>query len=512
MVGKKQEAYATVGGGVSELIADPFAFMHDRFTRYVEDRRREPRDDVLTALATATFPDGTLPEVHEVVVIAANLFGAGQETTVHLLSASLRWIAEHPEIQQALRDDHSLIPNFIEEVLRYDSPLKGPFRLSRTPTTVGGVDLPAGTTAMVLIGAANRDPRQFDCPQRVPARPAERATTRRVRPRHPQLRRCPARPSGSPHRPRTTARPHHRHPHLGHASRTARCPAFRVSADVHDPRDETSPRRVHHHFVTRGRERTMDTANQSRLDGKVAIVTGGAGGIGSAYSRTLAGAGASVVIADLDEEGAREVAGAIAADGLAASAARVDITDVDSVAAMVELAQATYGGVDILVNNAALMDMYTAPLASYPLELWDRGFRVNVTGALICTQAVVPIMRERGGGKIINQSSSGAFTAAGAYGIDKLALVGLTVALARELGPDRIHVNAIAPGMVETETAFRILPRESPLREGIKKSAAMRAFGQPDDLCGALLFLASSASDWMTGQTLNVDGGANLRI
>jgi NAD(P)-dependent dehydrogenase (short-subunit alcohol dehydrogenase family) len=256
----------------------------------------------------------------------------------------------------------------------------------------------------------------------------------------------------------------------------------------------------------------METANQPRLDGKVAIITGGAGGIGSAYGRALAGAGASVVIADLDEGGAGTVAGTIAADGFAASAARVDITDVESVAAMVELAQATYGGVDILVNNAALMDMYTAPLASYPLELWDRGFRVNVTGALICTQAVVPIMRGRGGGKIINQSSSGAFTAAGAYGIDKLALVGLTVALARELGPDRIHVNAIAPGMVETESAFRILPHDSPLRENMKESAAMRAFGLPDDLCGALLFLASSASDWMTGQTLRVDGGTNLGI
>jgi NAD(P)-dependent dehydrogenase (short-subunit alcohol dehydrogenase family) len=256
----------------------------------------------------------------------------------------------------------------------------------------------------------------------------------------------------------------------------------------------------------------METANEPRLDGKVAIVTGGAGGIGAAYSRALAGAGASVVIADLDDEGAGKVAGAITADGRAASGARVDITDVDSVTAMVQFARATFGGVDILVNNAALMDMYTAPLASYPLDLWDRGFRVNVTGALICTQAVVPIMRERGGGKIINQSSSGAFTAAGAYGIDKLALVGLTVALARELGPDGIHVNAIAPGMVETETAFRILPPDSPLREGMKASAAMRAFGQPVDLCGALLFLASSASDWMTGQTLSLDGGANLRI
>ena len=257
-------------------------------------------------------------------------------------------------------------------------------------------------------------------------------------------------------------------------------------------------------------EMTAETA--TRLDGKVAIVTGGAGGIGSAYCRALATAGASVVVADLDEAGAQKVAGEISNEGLAATAIRVDITDVESVAAMAQAAQSTYAGVDILVNNAAILDMPFSPLVEYPLDWWDRGFRVNVTGALICTQAVVPLMRERGGGKIINQSSGGAFTGAGAYGIGKLALVGLTVALARELGPDRIHVNAIAPGMVETEAALRSLPRESPLREGLKKSAVMQAFGQPDDLCGALLFLASSASDWMTGQTLNVDGGWIFRI
>jgi cytochrome P450 len=174
MVGKKKEAYDS-SGGVDELVSNPFAFMHDRFTRYIEERRREPRDDVLTLLATATFPDGTLPEVHEVASIAANLFGAGQETTVHLLSASLRWISEQPELQQQLRDDRSRIPNFIEEVLRFDSPLKGPFRLSRVPTTVGGVDLPAGTTALVIVGAANRDPRQFECPNEFrPDRPNAR--------------------------------------------------------------------------------------------------------------------------------------------------------------------------------------------------------------------------------------------------------------------------------------------------------------------------------------------------
>ena len=162
-VDRKKDAYVTKEG-VDQIVSDPFAFMHARFTKYVEDRRRSPRDDVLTALATATYPDGRLPDVHQIVVLAAQLFGAGQETTVHLLSAALRRIAEGPELQRWLRADRSRIPNFVEEVLRMDSPLKGPFRLSRVPTTVGGVDLPAGTTAMLLIGAANRDPRKFERP------------------------------------------------------------------------------------------------------------------------------------------------------------------------------------------------------------------------------------------------------------------------------------------------------------------------------------------------------------
>ena len=256
----------------------------------------------------------------------------------------------------------------------------------------------------------------------------------------------------------------------------------------------------------------MSATDDFRIDGKVAIVTGGAGGIGRAYCRALAEAGASVIVADLDGAGAQKVAGVLESDGLPATAANVDITDVESVASMIDVARSAYGGVDVLVNNAAIIDMPYTPLATYPLDWWERGFRINVTGALICTQAVVPLMLERGGGKIINQSSSGAFTAAGAYGIGKLALVGLTVALAKELGPQGIHVNAIAPGMVDTEAALKSVPRDSPLRERMRSTAAVKAFGEPEDLCGALLFLASSASDWMTGQTLNLDGGTIFRL
>jgi cytochrome P450 len=130
----------------------------------VEDRRSNPREDVLTSLATATFPDGSTPEVIDVVRVAANLFAAGQETTVRLFASALQIIAERPDLQQLLRDDASRVPDFVEETLRYESPVKGDFRLAKRPTTVAGIDIPAGTTVMLLNGAANRDPRRFDCP------------------------------------------------------------------------------------------------------------------------------------------------------------------------------------------------------------------------------------------------------------------------------------------------------------------------------------------------------------
>jgi cytochrome P450 family 150 subfamily A5 len=150
--------------GEQALAHTPLEFLYEQFAAYIEDRRREPRDDVLTGLATATFPDGSVPAVGDAVRVAANLFSAGQETTVRLLGSALRLIAERPDVQALLRAERDRIPNFIEEVLRTESPIKGDFRLSRVPVTVGGVDLPAGTTVMLLNGAANRDPRRFADP------------------------------------------------------------------------------------------------------------------------------------------------------------------------------------------------------------------------------------------------------------------------------------------------------------------------------------------------------------
>jgi cytochrome P450 family 150 subfamily A5 len=161
--------HGTHGGGLGStdektLRQSPLGYLYEVFAKYIEDRRRDPRDDVLTGLATAAFPDGSTPDVGDVVRVATNVFSAGQETTVRLLGTSLKVLGERPDIQQALREDRSVIPNFIEEALRIESPVKGDFRLSRVPTTVGEVDLAAGTTVMVLNGAANRDPRRFEDP------------------------------------------------------------------------------------------------------------------------------------------------------------------------------------------------------------------------------------------------------------------------------------------------------------------------------------------------------------
>jgi len=139
-------------------------WLYDQFAAYVEDRRREPMGDVLTGLATATFPDGSLPEVMDAVRIASNLFAAGQETTVRLLANSLQVIGERPDLQERLRAERDLVPNFVEESLRYESPVKGDFRLTKVATTLGGVDIPAGTTMMVLNAGASRDPRRFEHP------------------------------------------------------------------------------------------------------------------------------------------------------------------------------------------------------------------------------------------------------------------------------------------------------------------------------------------------------------
>ncbi len=151
----------------AEITGDPLTFFQDSFARYIVERRVEPRNDVLTAIATATFSDGSEPDVASLARESAFIFAAGQETTVRLLTFSMRHLAEYPDAADRLRNERELIPNFVEEMLRLESPIKVHFRLARRTTTLGGVTIPAGTSVALLNGAANRDPRRFECPNDV---------------------------------------------------------------------------------------------------------------------------------------------------------------------------------------------------------------------------------------------------------------------------------------------------------------------------------------------------------
>lgn len=257
------------------------------------------------------------------------------------------------------------------------------------------------------------------------------------------------------------------------------------------------------------------TLDQFSLTEKVAIVTGAGGrgnSIGRAYAFGLANAGASVVVADLNEAGARAVADEIAATGGKTLAIGVDISDPASVAKMAQAATHAFGGVDILVNNAAMMaELQYTPAIRVPIDEWNQVLAVNLTGALNCAQAVVGMMVERGGGRIINAVSGGAFPAQSVYGVSKLALVGLTTTLATELGGQNITVNAIAPGNTMSDAGKGLTPLDSSFRKKMDMNVVMRVEGQPDELVGTLLLLASSAGSWITGQVINVDGGWILR-
>jgi 3-oxoacyl-[acyl-carrier protein] reductase len=247
-----------------------------------------------------------------------------------------------------------------------------------------------------------------------------------------------------------------------------------------------------------------------RVEGKVAIVTGagGPGGIGAAYTRALAAEGASVILADIDSRGsavAREITDA----GGDARFARVDVSSEASTLSLAHEVAESFGRIDILVNNAALFAGQSSfpPLLETPAEVWDSMLRVNLTGTWLCCRAVVPYMVKRRSGVIINMASDAGFRVRNAYGLSKLGVLGLTTALAHQLGPSGIRVNAIAPGPVWTEAQATFDAATLEATEVAMANTPLRRGGVPADLTGALLWLASDESSWVTGQAVRIDGG-----
>ncbi|MBI4635092.1 MAG: SDR family oxidoreductase [Candidatus Rokubacteria bacterium] len=253
-----------------------------------------------------------------------------------------------------------------------------------------------------------------------------------------------------------------------------------------------------------------------KLGGKIALVTGGGNGMGRAYCHRLAGEGATVVVADIDRAAAERVVGEIRE---AAVPLEVDITSQESVTRAVRAVLDRHPGIDILVNNAGGAAGERALLVDTDLDTWNANLLLNLTGTFLMCREVIPSMRTRGYGKIINVCSGSVFSGITAalfvaperrnnlvpYLAAKGGILGLTRALAREVGEWGIRVNAVAPGYTLTERAKRTLAPEAPPQ--VLERQIFRRPGTPEDPAGAVVFLASPDSDFMTGQTICVDGG-----
>ncbi len=248
----------------------------------------------------------------------------------------------------------------------------------------------------------------------------------------------------------------------------------------------------------------------SRFDGKVAIVTGAAGGIGAVYASALAERGVSVMVADVNDEAGQLRVKEITEAGGRAAYVHTDVSSPEQTAAMADAAAAEFGGIDYLVNNAAIYGgMKIDVLIDVDWEYYRKFMAVNLDGALLCTRAVVPHLRRRGGGAIVNQSSTAAWLYSGFYGLAKVGINGLTQQLAHELGGANIRVNAIAPGPTDTEATRSVVPPD--YIGSLTENLAIKRLGTPGDLVGALLFLLSGDASWITGQIFNVDGGQVFR-
>jgi len=258
-------------------------------------------------------------------------------------------------------------------------------------------------------------------------------------------------------------------------------------------------------------------ADQGRLAGKVAIITGGAQGIGRAYCLRFAQEGAAVAVVDLREDQAKDVAREIREKGGRALALRVDITSEEATAAMAARVKDELGRIDVLINNAALY--YDQDIMDQSIPYRRKALEINLIGQLICARAVYPVMKAQRSGSIINIASTAAYPlplppmpfdnfSTNAYGLSKSGMIYMTKMMSRQAGQDGVRVNAIAPGVTMSEATKKIVPDFA--IKGLKAGSPMGMTLEPDDLTGTAVYLASEDSRLMTGQTLVVDAGVWL--
>jgi 3-oxoacyl-[acyl-carrier protein] reductase len=248
-----------------------------------------------------------------------------------------------------------------------------------------------------------------------------------------------------------------------------------------------------------------------RFEGKVAIITGGGQGMGRTFGEALIAEGASVGILDINPEVGEEAAAALRALGGKAHYAACDVADEASVDKAVAEVVAALGGVDILINCAAKhLTFYNRPPTVLPREHWRLLLEVNVIGIVNCAAACRSAMAARGGGVIVNLSSIASFALTGAYGVSKLAVRGLTVALAQEFAADGIRVCGMAPGLVDTPSATADIP-EAYVNQLVNERQLIKRLGRVEDLTRTLFFLCSEDAAFITGETLIVGGGYPLR-
>jgi NAD(P)-dependent dehydrogenase (short-subunit alcohol dehydrogenase family) len=248
-----------------------------------------------------------------------------------------------------------------------------------------------------------------------------------------------------------------------------------------------------------------------RFNGKVAIVTGAGQGIGEAYARALAREGAAVVVADINVEKGRAVAAEIASGGGRATFVETDVSSPESADELAARTVSEFGAIDYLINNAAIFaGMRRETLLNVDYAYYKRFMEVNMNGALIVTRAVYKHIAARGGGAIVNQSSSAAYEAGNYYKIAKTGVNAITIGLAKELGPMNIRINGIAPGPTDTMATQTSVPPER--LQALLANLPLRRIGTTQDIVNTCLFLLSDEASWVTGQTWCVDGGTVLKI